>query len=241
MRFLLKTRNKEISNYGLLAMDKIISQKEAKAQGIPRYFTGKPCPSGHIAERRTVNFTCVECERISRREKLKNDPALRAKKQEYLREWQKKYPEKKRRLREAYKASPGYKEKHRQDAAKSRQQPGYADKQRIYNQRFKEKNSEKLKESKDAWRKANPHLHRAQAMKRKAVKIKAIARWANLQAIKDIYREAATQGMQVDHIIPLLNPIVCGLHVETNLQLLTKEENMKKSNRFNPDDHCIQF
>jgi hypothetical protein len=30
----------------------IISRKEAKAAGLTRYFTGKPCKRGHVVERR---------------------------------------------------------------------------------------------------------------------------------------------------------------------------------------------
>lgn len=40
---------------------KIISRKEAKAQGLSRYFTGKPCKNGHVAERRTASSHCVGC------------------------------------------------------------------------------------------------------------------------------------------------------------------------------------
>lgn len=41
------------------------------------------------------------------------------------------------------------------------------------------------------------------------------------------------QEVHVDHIIPLNAPNVCGLHCEFNLQLLTKEANIKKSNYYN--------
>lgn len=34
---------------------------EARATGAKRYFTGLPCRRGHVAERQTVNGTCVEC------------------------------------------------------------------------------------------------------------------------------------------------------------------------------------
>lgn len=54
--------------------------------------------------------------------------------------------------------------------------------------------------------------------------------WANLDIIKNIYECA--EGAHVDHIIPLQNALVCGLHVESNLQYLTPEENRRKSNTF---------
>lgn len=44
-----------------------ISRGEARKRGLTRYFTGKPCVAGHVAERRVNNFSCVECIRESRR------------------------------------------------------------------------------------------------------------------------------------------------------------------------------
>jgi Protein of unknown function (DUF3102)/Temperature dependent protein affecting M2 dsRNA replication len=41
-------------------MKKIISREYAKKHGLKRYFTGKPCSRGHIAEC-YVNGHCVEC------------------------------------------------------------------------------------------------------------------------------------------------------------------------------------
>jgi 5-methylcytosine-specific restriction endonuclease McrA len=39
----------------------IISRKQAKAQGLVRYFTGKPCPQGHICERFVSYGQCLDC------------------------------------------------------------------------------------------------------------------------------------------------------------------------------------
>lgn len=39
----------------------IISRAEAKARGLVRYFTGKPCKHNHITERIVANGCCVEC------------------------------------------------------------------------------------------------------------------------------------------------------------------------------------
>jgi hypothetical protein len=46
---------------------KIISWKEAKALGLKRYFTGKPCKHGHICERTVINRHCKECLRWHQR------------------------------------------------------------------------------------------------------------------------------------------------------------------------------
>jgi hypothetical protein len=43
----------------------IITRQEAKAQELTRYFTGKSCVHGHVAERLTVNKTCITCAAIS--------------------------------------------------------------------------------------------------------------------------------------------------------------------------------
>jgi hypothetical protein len=50
------------------------------------------------------------------------------------------------------------------------------------------------------------------------------------EEIADIY-EARPQGMQVDHIVPLNGLNVSGLHVPWNLQYLSPEDNLKKSNK----------
>lgn len=76
--------------------------------------------------------------------------------------------------------------------------------------------------------------------KRNAAKLGATPPWANQEAIKQFYVEArrltAETGIphEVDHIVPLQHPLVCGLHVETNLQVLTAEANNKKNNRWEP-------
>ena len=38
---------------------------------------------------------------------------------------------------------------------------------------------------------------------------------------------------EVDHIIPIVNDKICGLHVPENLQILTRRQNYLKSNKWN--------
>lgn len=42
----------------------IITRAEAKRLGLKRYFPGSTCKHGHIAERLTINGSCVECVRL---------------------------------------------------------------------------------------------------------------------------------------------------------------------------------
>ena len=51
---------------------------------------------------------------------------------------------------------------------------------------------------------------------------------------KDIseFKKYRPEGMQLDHIIPLNHPDVCGLHNTCNFQWLSVEDNSRKSNSF---------
>ena len=42
-------------------MPEISSRKEAKARGLKRYFTGKPCKHGHVCEREHSHGKCIRC------------------------------------------------------------------------------------------------------------------------------------------------------------------------------------
>ena len=85
--------------------------------------------------------------------------------------------------------------------------------------------------AKRKWKLANPGAVNADTAARFAAKMRALPSWADREAIKRVYVAARERSMHVDHIVPLRSSIVCGLHVEHNLQLLPPGENIRKSNR----------
>ncbi len=46
-----------------------MKRREAKALGLKTYNNGKPCPNGHVGERRTDSGVCVECRNRKKRQK----------------------------------------------------------------------------------------------------------------------------------------------------------------------------
>lgn len=86
---------------------------------------------------------------------------------------------------------------------------------------------------------ARPHgkqgvVHRAQTRR-------ATPAWADPVAIETFYAEARRLTREtgelhvVDHVIPKINPFVCGLHVENNLQVIHWLANAVKANTWYPD------
>ena len=97
------------------------------------------------------------------------------------------------------------------------------------------KNTEYYANNKDTYHKQYIDEHRqdytARNATRRANKLQATPAWASLERIKEIYKSCPL-GYHVDHIIPLISNVVCGLHVENNLQIITAQDNLRKSNKF---------
>ena len=101
---------------------------------------------------------------------------------------------------------------------------------RKYYLEHKEKVSSEIKK----WHSQHPEAARAKNQNRRAKKLKATPLWADKKQIAKIYKEAAESGLHVDHNVPLKSKFVCGLHVPSNLQLLSRQDNQSKGNRVWP-------
>lgn len=140
----------------------------------------------------------------------------------------------KKRSRDQYKNDP--------DAWKAAVKKWQTENREHVNRKSREwraENKEKRRQICKAWNERN-QAKRAEQVARRRAKIVTPA-WADKQAISEFYkvakvREAETgQKYHVDHIVPLNSPLVCGLHVESNLQVIPAVENVLKRNLAWPD------
>ena len=106
-------------------------------------------------------------------------------------------------------------------------------------------NREKSRARLRAWRRANPHKKNSETRAYKARKVNSVPKWFDKRAVDKIYTSASWLSLasgishHVDHIVPLKNSLVCGLHCTDNLQIITASENTKKWNFFSNDEHSI--
>ena len=90
------------------------------------------------------------------------------------------------------------------------------------------------------WKKRNKGIINRYTAKRRAFKLKASYDWGEFDSFikEEAYLLAALRSnltntiWEVDHIVPLINENVCGLHVGVNLQVITRKDNLSKSNKF---------
>jgi 5-methylcytosine-specific restriction endonuclease McrA len=184
------------------------TRTEAKATGAAYYFTGEPCKHGHIAPRKTKGV-CVECMKL---------------------EWQRGNETRAEYFAEYNKSEAGQKAK------------------RVYYERNKEtvveraqaRTAEKKQSYRRAHKAANPDLYRELVNARRRRFRQATPKWLTAEHKLEIrmkYRLAIELSRRlgtphaVDHIVPLQGEEVCGLHVPWNMEVITQEENLKKSNK----------
>lgn len=202
---------------------------QAKEQNLPHYFTGKPCKRGHVSLRRTSDTRCLECSK-EQAAKYRSDHAeevserskqVREDNGDFIRERERRYYNE--NLEDYRKSGLKYRKKNRKKARRKAKE-------------YYDANAEHCREVRREYARNNRgHLNALEA-KRHARKLQATPAWASHDAMVRIYEECKkltdSTGIKhnVDHIVPLQSDVVCGLHCEDNLQILTKEDNLKKSN-----------
>jgi len=109
-----------------------------------------------------------------------------------------------------------------------------------YVKKYQKNNKEIVRVREKNYQQKNKHLRCHYSSKYRARKLKATPKWltkSNIEEIKNIFLDCKIKtensGIKhhVDHIIPLNSPIVCGLHVPWNLQIITEKQNCSKHNK----------
>lgn len=214
----------------------IITRAQARAQGSKRYFTGKACKHGHVAERQVSNLTCMECTRI------KNAA-----------DWHKRDREKHLQKRRDWRAANREKDNAgKRDRGQTPEVKAYkaawfqANKARI--QAKPRNNSASNVASAARWAKANPEKAREYSrMNRRNRRARAknaggshtladLAEILTAQCHRCAYCRADLKRVSkhVDHIMPLA---LGGSNGRANLQYLCRPCNQSKSAR-NPVDYA---
>lgn len=137
-------------------MDKI-SCKSAKEKGLPRYFTGKPCKYGHIAERRVIDRGCVVCSsENTARHRGRNPNSMR----EVAKRYRQKHPERVKAAKERYNAE------NKESIAEyyKRRYAENPEAMRAASRKYREENPERVKDAQKAYQ--EKHSNRLSARRR---------------------------------------------------------------------------
>jgi hypothetical protein len=119
-----------------------------------------------------------------------------------------------------------------------RAKPGAKERAAAVSKLWAERNPDRIKATHRRWYQRNLEHARLQLAIHQATRRRRYVSWANVEAVAAFYAEAAllrrTTGRSyvVDHIIPLKHHEVAGLHVETNLRIIERSENARKSSKW---------
>ncbi len=119
-------------------------------------------------------------------------------------------------------ALPTNRERTRALAKRRREHPAVLEKERVASRTYS---------ARPEIRERDRARYRAHCATRRSRKLNATPIWVDHTELALIYK-ACPPGHHVDHIVPLQNEHVCGLHTLWNLQYLPANENCAKGNKF---------
>ena len=224
------------------------SWSSARDCGHPYYFTGRPCKYGHVAARYTVNGDCVECarEKTRRINSSVSDAMANAIQPSLLFMGERRFAAQ-NGAKYYFTGRPcarGHVSLRQTTSGacipctmKTRQVWAEANREHERERMRRTRDPDKKRISYQKWYHKNKHVCAAIQAARKSAQVKRTPVWADMEKIREFYREARalteSTGVEihVDHIYPLKGDLVSGLHCPENLQLLPSRENLSKSNK----------
>lgn len=237
----------------------VILRAAAIAVGARRYFTGKPCKYGHIAERHIGGGNCIECaakqivtqktKDAAREYRKKNFVSIKAKRDKWNRDNKEKLAEYKSQWRRdnAAKLQVQAREYRAKNAVRlqivyAEWRKENAERKKFNDKRWSQANPASVARNNKRWRDKNPEMARIYASNYRARKMRDGGRLSAGLAAK-LYRHqrgrCACCGLplglnyHLDHIMPLN---LGGSNTDNNIQLLRQRCNNQKCDR-----HPIEF
>jgi hypothetical protein len=190
----------------------LLPKSAAKERGIPRFFTGKPCARGHVADRVTASGNCLACQRLANADHYTR--TLKRRRQTEL---------KPRILEQAR-------------AYNARNAEAISERRR---ERYAARRDEMIARRRAYYRNNLPAII-ATNRRMIARRLQRMPSWLTDDQVREIvakYQLAAKLSIEtgikhhVDHIVPLQGKTVSGLHVPWNLQVIPALDNLRKSNK----------
>lgn len=189
-----------------------------------------------------VRSKCAECEdRIRREKRQSTPPEERERALEVARAWKRNNRERNKAAKRAWEQANPEKVKAYTQRIQRKWRAANIELARARVLASKAKNADYYRRKTAEWAKREAHRARAKYKRYMTRKRNACPGWADQILIEEAYHLAQLRtkatGIQwhVDHIVPLQSSLVCGLHVENNLQVIPAAMNLSKSNRYWPD------
>lgn len=218
----------------------IISRKDAIAKQLKHYFTGKPCSEGGIGVRLVSNGRCYceTCVQKIKKQKSEDYSIHKDKRDLVSKEWRNNNRDKSN----AYsKKSKQKSQKNKPSSRKPKLEGSYYSRNRdaILERRKTPTNKERILKDKRKYKSLNKHKVRAESSTRRARRKLAVPGWFNefdyfvLDEASSLclIREKETGiPWHIDHMFPLANNDICGLHCAENIQVIPAFLNLKKNN-----------
>lgn len=212
----------------------IVTLAEARANGLMRYFTGKPCKHGHVAERTTSTKICRTCQvEYQSRPECRAQAAVRDRKRAEAPEnkARKAAHDAKRRSTEEYRKIEIVRDRARSSDPKRIAGRAASHERKMADPEYRARKAARTRE----WGRENPEAQRANQNNRRSREMNAegshtkedIRRIHTAQGGKcACCRDSLKNGKHLDHITPL---ILGGTNWPRNLQLLCPPCNLRKS------------
>lgn len=211
----------------------VIAKELAKQLGHKRFFTGRPCSRGHVAERLVSNNACIECTKELQKARYKANPNKR---REHSRAYRLANPEK------VSASLKSYRENNKERRAASWASYYEKNKDRLYEKKrlHVAGNRDAYLATQRAWRENNKGKRTALQARREARKAQAMPPWF-CELDEFVWQEAADlvirrreiTGIEwaADHMIPISGRAACGLHTWNNCQVIPWKLNQSKHNK----------